>query len=162
MKEFGKCAVVGSILFTRKYELSISHVIFSPTLFIYIQVMCWVAFDRALRLADRRSFPAPRVQWLKVRDEISSVIVAMHLLTFLLLAYIYEDIMKEGYNKEKGSFVMFYGSDLLDASLLIMPLVFFVSPTDPRYSTYIYLLLVYNSVFFKNVEHTESNYAESC
>jgi GH15 family glucan-1,4-alpha-glucosidase len=41
--------------------------------------------------------------------------------------------MREGYNKEKECFVMHYGSESLDASLLIMPLVFFVSPTDPRY-----------------------------
>lgn len=41
--------------------------------------------------------------------------------------------MREGYDKEKESFVMHYGSKTLDASLLIMPLVFFVSPTDPRY-----------------------------
>lgn len=82
--------------------------------FVYSKVMCWVAFDRGLRLADRRSFPAPRVEWQKVRDEI------------------YEEIMREGYNKEKESFVMHYGSETLDASLLIMPLVFFVSPTDPR------------------------------
>jgi GH15 family glucan-1,4-alpha-glucosidase len=82
--------------------------------FVYSKVMCWVAFDRGLRLADRRSFPAPRGEWQKVRDEI------------------YEEIMREGFNKEKNCFVMHYGSESLDASLLIMPLVFFVSPTDPR------------------------------
>jgi len=82
--------------------------------FVYSKVMCWVAFDRGVRLADRRSFPCPRAEWLKVRDTI------------------YEEIMREGYNKEKECFVMHYGSDSLDASLLVMPLVFFVSPTDPR------------------------------
>jgi len=82
--------------------------------FVYSKVMCWVAFDRGLRLADRRSFPAPRDKWLKVRDDI------------------YEEIMSKGYCKEKETFVMYYGSDLLDASLLIMPLVFFIAPNDPR------------------------------
>src|SRR5579872_422365 len=76
--------------------------------------MCWVAVDRALRLADNRSFPADRTRWIQVRDEI------------------YEDIMARGWNAERGTFVQSYGSDALDASSLMMPLVFFVSPTDPR------------------------------
>jgi hypothetical protein len=55
--------------------------------------------------------------------------VSLFLLDF---GQIYEEIMREGYNKERECFVMHYGSDSLDASLLVMPLVFFVSPTDPR------------------------------
>ncbi|MGB2957739.1 MAG: glycoside hydrolase family 15 protein, partial [Bacteroidota bacterium] len=82
--------------------------------FVYSKVMCWVAVDRALRLADKRSFPAERDRWLKVRDEI------------------YEDIMARGWNAEREAFVQSYGSDTLDAANLIMPLVFFLSPTDPR------------------------------
>jgi pentatricopeptide repeat protein len=76
--------------------------------------MCWVALDRALRLADKRSFPAERERWIKVRDEI------------------YKDIMEKGWNPERKAFVQTYGSDTLDASNLIMPLVFFLSPKDPR------------------------------
>jgi GH15 family glucan-1,4-alpha-glucosidase len=82
--------------------------------FVYSKVMCWVAVDRALRLADKRSFPADRDRWLKVRDQI------------------YEDVLTMGWNAEKQAFVRHYDSDLLDASNLIMPLVFFLAPTDPR------------------------------
>ncbi|UCG12148.1 MAG: glycoside hydrolase family 15 protein [Deltaproteobacteria bacterium] len=82
--------------------------------FVYSKLMCWVALDRGLRLADKRSFPAKRERWLKVRDQI------------------YEEIMSEGWNAERQAFVQSYGSDSLDASNLMMPLVFFLSPTDPR------------------------------
>jgi len=85
-----------------------------PQHFTYSKVMCWVAVDRGLRLADKRSFPADRAAWYKVRDEI------------------YEQIMKNGWNQKRHAFVQYFGSDTLDASMLIMPLVFFVSPEDPR------------------------------
>jgi len=70
--------------------------------------------DRGVRLADKRSFPANRERWLKTRDAI------------------YCEIMEQGWNPSCKSFVQFYGSERLDASLLLMPLVFFVSPSDPR------------------------------
>jgi GH15 family glucan-1,4-alpha-glucosidase len=76
--------------------------------------MCWVAVDRGIRLADKRSFPANRARWLKCRDDI------------------YLDIMKNGWSDDRQAFVQHYGSDQLDASNLIMPLVFFMSPNDPR------------------------------
>ena len=82
--------------------------------FVYSKVMCWVAVDRALRLADKRSFPADRERWQKVRDRI------------------YEEIMERGWSPSRQAFVQAYGRDTLDASNLIMPLVFFQSPTDPR------------------------------
>lgn len=82
--------------------------------FTYSRLMCWVAFDRAIRLADKRSFPSPRKKWLKIRDQI------------------YNEIMEKGYNQKLQAFVQSYESDALDASILIMPLVFFVSPSDPR------------------------------
>ncbi|WP_455379105.1 glycoside hydrolase family 15 protein [Petrachloros mirabilis] len=82
--------------------------------FVYSKLMCWVAIDRGLRLADKRSFPAERDRWIKVRDAI------------------YEDIMTKGWNSSKQAFVQHYGSDILDASTLIVPLVFFLSPSDPR------------------------------
>ena len=82
--------------------------------FVYSKVMCWVAIDRALRLADKRSFPADRARWSAVRDEI------------------YEEIMERGWSNDRQAFVQSYGSESLDASNLIMPLVFLVSPTDPR------------------------------
>ncbi len=82
--------------------------------FVYSKLMCWVAVDRGLRLADKRSFPADRARWLKVRDAI------------------YEDIMTKGWSEERQAFVQAYGSSSLDASNLLMPLTFFVSPIDPR------------------------------
>jgi GH15 family glucan-1,4-alpha-glucosidase len=82
--------------------------------FVYSKLMCWVAMDRAIRLADKRSFPADRHDWYRVRDEI------------------YETIMKEGWSEKRGAFVQSFGSDRLDASNLIMPLCFFMAPRDPR------------------------------
>ncbi|MES2641370.1 MAG: glycoside hydrolase family 15 protein [Myxococcota bacterium] len=82
--------------------------------FVYSKLMCWVALDRGLRLADKRSFPAPRERWLAERDAI------------------YEEIQRRGWSEDRQSFVQHYGSDHLDASNLIMPLVFFLSPSDPK------------------------------
>jgi GH15 family glucan-1,4-alpha-glucosidase len=82
--------------------------------FVYSKLMCWVAVDRGLRLADKRSFPADSERWLKVRDEV------------------YEEIMEKGWSSERKAFVQSYGGDTLDASTLIMPLVFFVAPKGPR------------------------------
>ena len=82
--------------------------------FVYSKLMCWVALDRGLRLADKRSFPADRERWLKARDEI------------------YEEIMERGWSPERRAFVQSYDDNTLDASNLIMPLVFFVAPKGPR------------------------------
>ena len=82
--------------------------------FVYSKLMCWVMLDRAVRLADARAFPSERLRWLETRNEI------------------YEEILTKGWNDERRAFVQHYGSDSLDASNLIMPLVFFMSPTDPR------------------------------
>jgi GH15 family glucan-1,4-alpha-glucosidase len=82
--------------------------------FVYSKLMSWVALDRSLRLADKRSFPADRTRWLKVRDEI------------------YEEVMTRGWNPDRKAFVQAYGSESLDASNLLMPLVFFMAPNDPR------------------------------
>jgi len=111
--------------------------------FVYSKLMCWVAVDRGLRLADKRSFPADRQRWLLVRDTI------------------YEEIMAQGWNSSRQAFVQYYGSDTLDASNLVMPLVFFLSPTDPRMLATIDAInqspdqggLVYNSLVYRyNVE----------
>jgi GH15 family glucan-1,4-alpha-glucosidase len=82
--------------------------------FVYSKMMCWVAVDRGLRLADKRSLPADRNRWLKVRDEIL------------------EEVMKRGWNAQRHAFVQAFDSDALDASTLLMPLVFFTAPNDPR------------------------------
>ena len=82
--------------------------------FVYSKVMSWVAVDRAVRLAQKRSFPADWARWITVRDEI------------------YEEIMAKGWSESRKAFVQYFGGDSLDASTLMMPLTFFVSPVDPR------------------------------
>jgi GH15 family glucan-1,4-alpha-glucosidase len=82
--------------------------------FVYSKLMCWVALDRGLRLADKRSFPADRERWLKERDTI------------------YGEIMTRGWSDARQSFVQHYGGDAIDASTLLMPLVFFLSPVEPK------------------------------
>jgi len=75
--------------------------------------MTWVDFDRAVRLATSRGRPADLERWTTERD------------------CVYRQIMEEGFNAELGAFVQCYGSDVLDAPLLKMPLVGFVAPDDP-------------------------------
>jgi GH15 family glucan-1,4-alpha-glucosidase len=82
--------------------------------FVYSKVMNWVALDRGLRLADKRALPADRAKWMRERDKI------------------YEEVVAKGWNEKRQAFTQFYGSEDLDASLLIMPLVFFMAPNDPR------------------------------
>jgi GH15 family glucan-1,4-alpha-glucosidase len=82
--------------------------------FVYSKLMCWVALDRGLRLAEKRSFPADRARWLAERDRI------------------YEEVMSRGWSPERRAFVQSFGGATLDASNLIMPLVFFMAPNDPR------------------------------
>ena len=83
--------------------------------FLYSRLMCWVAIDRGIRLANKRSFPAPLDMWHRVRDEI------------------YREIMTEFWDPGRRAFVQHKGTTALDAANLLMPLVKFVSPTDPRW-----------------------------
>jgi len=82
--------------------------------YVYSKVMSWVALDRAMRLADKRSFPANYDHWRTVRDAI------------------YEDIIAHGWNEELATFTQIYGGDQIDAAVLIMPLVFFMATNDSR------------------------------
>ncbi len=82
--------------------------------FVYSKLQCWVALDRGLRLSQKRGLPIDR-EWLRQeRDRI------------------YEWIMERGWSPGRNSFVQYAGSDSLDASNLLMPLVRFISPHDPR------------------------------
>jgi GH15 family glucan-1,4-alpha-glucosidase len=83
--------------------------------FLFSRVMCWVAFDRAIRLATKRSFPAPLAKWYETRDTI------------------FQDIFTRFWDPGRGAFVQHVGATTLDAATLLMPLVRFVSPTDPRW-----------------------------
>ncbi len=83
--------------------------------FLYSRVMCWVALDRGIRLAQKRSFPAPLHRWFEVRNTI------------------YNEIFNEFWNPQRRAFTQYKGARNLDAATLIMPLVRFISPTDPRW-----------------------------
>ena len=83
--------------------------------FTHSRVMCWVAVDRAVRIARARSLPADIVRWMAVRDEI------------------YTRVMEHGWNEEKQAFVQHEDTDVLDAAVLLMPLVHFIAPDDPRW-----------------------------
>jgi GH15 family glucan-1,4-alpha-glucosidase len=82
--------------------------------FTHSKVMCWVAFDRAVKTIEKLGREGPVDHWRAVRDEIK------------------EDVLANGYNAELGSFVQFYGSNRLDASLLLIPLVGFLPAKDER------------------------------
>lgn len=81
----------------------------------YSRLMCWVAIERVVRMARRRGLPADLHRLTETRDEI------------------YRQIMDKGWSEERGAFVQQYGSDALDASLLLMPMVKFISPSDPKF-----------------------------
>jgi len=82
---------------------------------LHSRLMCWVAMDRALRLAEKRSLPAPFSKWFETRDAI------------------HRDIHENFWNAERNAFVQTPGTATLDASVLMMPLVRFIGPTDPRW-----------------------------
>ncbi|MBV9311456.1 MAG: glycoside hydrolase family 15 protein, partial [Solirubrobacterales bacterium] len=83
--------------------------------FTYSRLMCWVALERALRIANTRGLPADRIGWGQARDRI------------------YKQILDRGWHGDRRAFVQQYGTEVLDSSLLLMPLVKFLAPTDPRW-----------------------------
>ena len=82
--------------------------------FTYSKVMAWVAFDRSIKSAESFGLEGPLDDWRRLRDEIC------------------DDVCTRGYNDKLGTFVQAYGSDQLDASLLLLPCVGFLPVTDPR------------------------------
>ncbi|HEV3105905.1 MAG TPA: glycoside hydrolase family 15 protein [Trinickia sp.] len=82
--------------------------------FTFSKVMAWVAYDRALRSAEKFGLPAPLEHWRALRDRIHA------------------DVCAKGWNPRRGAFTQVYGGDDLDASLLLLPLVGFLRPEDPR------------------------------
>jgi GH15 family glucan-1,4-alpha-glucosidase len=85
--------------------------------FVYGQVMSWVAFDRAIRMAVNRGRPADVQRWVRERDRIQ------------------EQVMTRGWNEKLGAFVQYEDGDVLDASLVLMPLMGFIVPNDPRWQS---------------------------
>ena len=82
--------------------------------FTYGRLMSWVAMDRAIRIAQNHGLPADLPGLTATRDAI------------------YNQIMEKGWNAKRGAFVQHYNTDVLDASLLLMPLVGFISPTESK------------------------------
>jgi GH15 family glucan-1,4-alpha-glucosidase len=82
--------------------------------FTHSKVMAWVAFDRAVKAVERFGLEGPVERWRALRDSVHA------------------EVCREGYDPERGAFTQYYGSRQLDASLLMIPLVGFLPPTDPR------------------------------
>lgn len=85
-----------------------------PRQFTFSKVMAWVAFDRAIRSAEKFNLSGPIDRWRSVRERIHA------------------DVCTKGWNEERRTFTQIYGGDELDASLLLIPLVGFLPPDDPR------------------------------
>ncbi|WP_328784657.1 glycoside hydrolase family 15 protein [Streptomyces canus] len=83
--------------------------------FLYSRLMCWVAIERAIRMANRRGLPADLNRWRECRDTI------------------YRRIMKRGWSETRQAFVQHEDGDVLDAAVLMMPLTKFIAPTDPKW-----------------------------
>jgi GH15 family glucan-1,4-alpha-glucosidase len=85
-----------------------------PQHFVHSKVMTWVAFDRAAKQLETHAFIEQGQRWREIADEIHA------------------EICERGFDRDLGSFVQAYGSKRLDASLLLIPLVGFLPPEDPR------------------------------
>ena len=85
-----------------------------PQHFVYSKVMAWVAFDRAIKTVERYGLQGPVEKWRKLREKIHA------------------DVCEKGWNDKVGAFTQSYGSDKMDASILLMPLTGFLDPDDPR------------------------------
>ncbi|MFD5128603.1 glycoside hydrolase family 15 protein [Streptomyces olindensis] len=83
--------------------------------FLYSRLMCWVAIERAIRMANRRGLPADLPRWRECRDTI------------------YRRIMSRGWSAQRRAFVQHEDGDVLDAAVLMMPLTKFIAPTDPKW-----------------------------
>jgi GH15 family glucan-1,4-alpha-glucosidase len=85
-----------------------------PRHFTYSKIMAWVAFDRAVKMAETFGMEGPVARWRELR------------------ARIHDDVCEKGFNAARGTFVQSYGSNELDASLLLIPLTGFLPATDKR------------------------------
>ncbi|HTZ89675.1 MAG TPA: glycoside hydrolase family 15 protein [Alloacidobacterium sp.] len=85
--------------------------------FTYSKIMAWVALDRAIRNAELFHLQGPVQKWRQTREQI------------------HKEVCEQGWNRELGSFTQYYGSKELDASLLLLPILGFLPPSDPRVSS---------------------------
>ena len=98
----------------REKDKGIWEVRSEPQHFLYSKLLCWVALDRAIKLAPRAPTLVDAGRWARTRDEIAAA------------------ILSEGYDEEVGAFTQAFGSRALDASALAIPIVGFLPATDPR------------------------------
>ena len=82
--------------------------------FVHSKVMAWVAFDRAVKAVERFGLDGPVDRWRALR------------------AQVHAEVCRDGFDADRGTFTQFYGSQQLDASLLMIPLIGFLAPDDPR------------------------------
>ena len=85
--------------------------------FLHSRLMCWVAMDRAIKIADHRSFPYPESEWKALRNEI------------------YLDIFDNFWNDDIKAWVQYKGASVVDASVLLMPLTHYISPVEDRWTS---------------------------
>ncbi|MYU11983.1 glycoside hydrolase family 15 protein [Streptomyces sp. SID8361] len=110
------CEVVGWVCDNwDRPDMSVWETRSGPQHFLYSQLMCWVAIERAMRIARHRGLPADMSRWSRARDDI------------------YRRIMRSGWSPRRLAFVQREGEEVLDASVLMMPLSKFISPTDPKW-----------------------------
>jgi GH15 family glucan-1,4-alpha-glucosidase len=95
-------------------DMGIWEVRGQPQHFTHSKIMAWVAVDRAVKSAEQCKLDGPVDRWRALRDQI------------------HQDVCAKGFNTRLNAFVQAYGSELIDASLLLMPLVGFLPATDPR------------------------------
>ncbi|MGZ4592395.1 MAG: glycoside hydrolase family 15 protein [Actinomycetes bacterium] len=107
------CADAAATSWTQK-DQGIWEVRGEPRDFLYSKVMCWVALDRAIALADRLDASAKVDAWKHTREQI------------------FETVVNDGWSEEAGAFTQYIGSTALDASNLMMPIVGFLPADDPR------------------------------
>jgi GH15 family glucan-1,4-alpha-glucosidase len=111
--------------------------------YVHSRMMVWVALDRGLRVARQRGLPADIALWEDTRNKV------------------YEEVIKKGWNTQHNAFVQSYSSDTLDAANLLMPLVKFLGPNDPRMlSTLDKILdeLTYDSLVYRYRSTTEGSF----
>ena len=82
--------------------------------FVHSKVMCWVAYDRAVRMVEEFDRSGPVEHWRRIRDQI------------------HREVCEYGFDKDRGTFTQSYGSADVDAALLLLPQVGFLPPSDPR------------------------------
>lgn len=110
--------------------------------FLYSRLMCWVALDRGIRLAIKQSFPAPLSKWIQTRDEI------------------HREIVNKFWDPKRKTFIQYKGCDTLDASSLLMPLVKFIGPQDPRWLSTLQAIgeeLLDDSLVYRYRTHNAAN-----